>query len=139
VFRLAKSNFNLCDEFTTDEKLGSEEKRQKYLETLGMWINTPLVANYQELDVAYEVLLKEGLSLNSKINHETIGTNNFFHIADGPHKQELFLCLDKRVAAETVAVLCTLPSPNHVFVFLDGALLDSDKMNLKNSVRLKVI
>jgi len=139
VFRLGKSNFNLCDEFAANEKLSTEETRQKYLETLGLWINAPLMAGYQELDVAYEVLLKEGSDLNSNINRETIGTNNFFHIVDNYHKQELFLCLDRHITAETVATLCTKPYVNQVFVFLDSALSDSDKMNLKNSARLKVI
>jgi len=67
VFRLDKSNFNLKDEFEFDPSENKEELKKKYLEWLGMWVNEPLVFGWKEVDVIYEVMLKEGLNLNSKI------------------------------------------------------------------------
>ena len=67
VFKLDKSNFNLKEEFEFDPDEDKEELKKIYLEKLGMWVNEPLVPDWREIDVIYEVILKEGLRLNSKI------------------------------------------------------------------------
>lgn len=67
IFRLDKSNFNLKDEFEIKAGEDVEELKKKYLEWLGVWIDEPLVGGWQKIDVIYEIILKEGLNLNSKI------------------------------------------------------------------------
>ncbi len=139
VFKLDKSNFNLKDEFEFDPSEDKEELKKKYLEWLGMWIDEPLVPGWKEEDVIYEVILKEGLSLNSKIEKIKIKDNDFYYVKDEEQNLDFYISFDEKFSSETIEEIRTSKYKGKMFVFLDKALTDSDKINLSTFVRLKVI
>ncbi len=139
VFRLDKSNFNLKDEFEFDPGEDKEELKKKYLEWLGMWVEQPLVPNWKEIEVIYEVMLKEGLNLNSKIEEIKIKDNEFYYVKDEEQNLDFYISLKDKFTPETVEEIRTSKYKEKMFVFLDKALTDSDKINLSAFVRLKVI
>lgn len=139
VFKLDKSNFNLKDEFEFDPGEDKEELKKKYLEWLGMWVNEPLVRGWEKDDVIYEVILKEGLNLNSKIEQIKIKENNFYYVKDTEQNLEFYINLEDKIDKDTIEEIRTSKYRGKMFVFLDRALTDSDKINLSTFVRLKVI
>lgn len=139
VFRLDKSNFNLKDEFEIQEGQDAEELKKKYLEWLGMFVDQPLISGWQKIDVIYEVMLKEGLNLNSKIERVKIKQNNFYYVKDKEQNLEFYSCLEDKIETDTVEEIRTTKYKGKMFVFLDKALTDNDKINLCAFVRLKVI
>ena len=60
VFKVEKTNFNIFD-----SDIENMKQLQQQLEIFGQ---SSLAADYQPLDVLYEVILKEGLMLDEKIN-----------------------------------------------------------------------
>lgn len=139
VFRLDKSNFNLKDEFEFDPSENKEELKKKYLEWLGMWVNEPLVFGWKEVDVIYEVMLKEGLNLNSKIEKIKIKDDEFYYVRDEEQNLDFYISLKDKFSPETIEEIRTSKYRGKMFVFLDKALTDNDKINLSAFVRLKVI
>jgi len=139
VFRLARSNFNLKDEFEVQKGEDVEELKKKYLEWLGMFVDQPLVSGWEKIDVIYEVMLKEGLSLNSKIEKVKIKENDFYYVKDTEQDLDFYINLENQISTETIEEIRTSKYKGKMFVFLDNALTDSDKINLSAFVRLKVI
>ena len=139
VFELEKSNFNLKDEFELEEGKDVEELKKRYLEWLGMWVDQPLVPGWKEIDVVYEVMLKEGLNLNSKIEKIKIKNNEFYYVKDEEQNLDFYISFDEEFSPETVEEIRDSKYKGKMFVFLDKALTDNDKINLSAFVRLKVI
>lgn len=139
VLKLDKSNFNLKDEFKLPDNAVSEELKKKYLEWLGLWVNEPLVGDWKPIDVVYEVILKEGLDLNSRIEPLKMRGNQFLHVVDEKQGLEFYVSLDEKINAETIEEIRTAKYREKMFVFLDKALTDNDKINLSAFVNLKVI
>jgi adenine-specific DNA-methyltransferase len=139
VFKLDKSNFNLKDEFEFDPSEDKEELKKKYLEWLGMFVDQPLVSGWKEIDVIYEVMLKEGLNLNSKIEKVKIKNDEFYYVKDEGQNLEFYISLKDKFSKDTIEEIRTSKYKERMFVFLDNALTDSDKINLSAFVRLKVI
>jgi adenine-specific DNA-methyltransferase len=139
VFRLGKSNYNLKDEFEFDPSEDKEELKEKYLEWLGVFVNQPLVSGWKEIDVIYEVMLKEGLNLNSKIEKVKIKEDEFYYIKDEGQNLDFYISFKDKFNQDTIEEIRTSKYKGKMFVFLDNALTDSDKINLSAFVRLKVI
>lgn len=139
VFKLDKSNFNLKDEFEFDPSENKEELKKKYLEWLNMWVDEALLPGWREIDVLYEVMLKEGLSLNSKLKKIKIKDNEFYYVKDEEQNLDFYISLENKFSPETIEEIRTPKFKGKMFVFLDKALTDNDKINLSAFVRLKVI
>ena len=139
VFKLDKSNFNLKDEFEFDPSEDKEELKKKYLEWLRIFVDQPLVSGWKEIEVIYEVMLKEGLNLNSKIEKVKIKDNEFYYVKDEEQNLDFYISLKDKFTSETIEEIRTSKYKEKMFVFLDKALTDSDKINLSAFVRLKVI
>lgn len=139
VFKLDKSNFNLKDEFEFDPSEDKEELKKKYLEWLGIWVDQPLVSDWKEVDVVYEVILKEGLNLNSKIEKIKIKDDEFYYVKDEEQNLDFYISLQDKFTSNTIEEIRTTKYKGKMFVFLDKSLTDSDKINLSAFVRLKVI
>ncbi|MCW1300787.1 MAG: site-specific DNA-methyltransferase, partial [Candidatus Parvarchaeota archaeon] len=139
VFKLDKSNFNLKDEFEFDPSEDKEELKKKYLEWLGMWVNQPLVSDWKEIDVIYEVTLKEGLNLNSKIEQVKIKNCEFYYVKDEEQNLDFYIYLKDKIDKDTIEEIRTPKYKGKTFILLDNILTDSDKINLSAFVRLKVI
>jgi len=104
-----------------------------------MWVNEPLISNWQKIDVIYEVMLKEGLNLNSQIERVKINENNFYFVKDTEQNLEFYINLEDKIDKDTIEEIRTSKYKGEMFVFLDKALTDSNKINLSAFVRLKVI
>ena len=104
-----------------------------------MWVNEPLVSGWKEIDVIYEVMLKEGLSLNSKLKKLKIKDNEFYYVKDEEQNLDFYISLENKFSHETIEEIRTPKFKGKMFVFLDKALTDNDKINLSAFVRLKVI
>jgi len=139
VFRLDKSNFNLKDEFEMKAGEDVEELKKKYLEWLGIWIDEPLVGGWQKIDVVFEIILKEGLNLNSKIEEVRIKNNNFYYVKDAEQNLDFYISLEDKINKEAIEEIRTTKYKNKIFIFMDKALTDDDKINLTSFARLKVI
>ncbi|MBA2123788.1 hypothetical protein B9J78_02450 [bacterium Unc6] len=139
VFKLDKSNFNLKDEFEFDPSENKEELKKRYLEWLGMFVEQPLVPNWQKIDVIYEVMLKEGLNLNSKIEKIKIKNDEFYYVKDEEQNLDFYISLKDKFTPETIEEIRTSKYKGKMFVFIDKALTDNNKINLSAFVRLKVI
>lgn len=139
VFKLEESNFNLVEEIDIDN-ISDEKIKMKYLETLSKWIETPFAkSNWKSIDIIYEILIKQGFNINSKINELKIRNNNFFHIIDEKTGFDFYITLNESISKESIEEISSDNYRNKLFIFLDKALTDNDKINLKAFIRLKVI
>ncbi len=125
--------------FEFDPSEDKEELKKKYLEWLEMYVDQPLVPGWKKEDVIYEVILKEGLSLNSKIEKVKIKNSEFYYVKDEEQNLDFYISFDKKFSSEAIEEIRTSKYKDKMFVFLDNALTDSDKINLSAFVRLKVI
>lgn len=130
VFKLASSNFKQWEDYTGDNP-------DEYLEQLSLFQET-LVDGYRDIDVIYEVILKEGYDLNSRIERvESVTGNTVFRITDPVRNQSFYLCLDEKVHLEALEPLSL--KEDDLFICLDTALDDTTKANLALQCRLKAI
>lgn len=139
LFKLAPSNFNLKDEFELTENKDLDQLKADYLKELGLYVNQPTVATAQPLDIIYEIILKNGFSLNSKISEIKLGSCNFYHATDAENNLEIYICLDSKVDDASVETVRTKEYKGKTFVYYDNALTDSQKINLNTFVKLQVI
>lgn len=96
---------------------------EKLLEQAELFAEKPLIDNYENLNVVFELIVKEGFSLSASVSVE----NNFYEIVDGYRK--MFVDFGETVDVEKVKELGL--NENDVFVCFDSALNDSDKVNLE--------
>ena len=143
VFKLAPSTFRRWESPAEAEHL---EQQLSYFDA-GLKDDADLQ------HVIYEVLLKEGYSLNARIEPLALPANTVYRITDevaarpededadpaepqGP-PPSFYLCLDDAVAIET---LDALPLDDQTtFICLDNALNDSQKVNLALQCVLKTV
>lgn len=139
VFELKPSNFNLKEEFVLTENKNLEELKNNYLKELGLYVNQPTIATANALDIVYEIILKNGFSLNSKIEEVKIGSNKFYFVSDKENDLEMYICLDNKIKDTSVEGIRTTEYKGKTFAFYDNALTDSQKINLNTFVKLQVI
>jgi adenine-specific DNA-methyltransferase len=125
VFKLTKSNYKQWKSPEDESKLKSQLKL----------FENPLIENYKELDVIYEIIIKEGYSLNSKIANLDIKSNTIYKVSD--QEYFFFVCLDKQVMQSSLEALKL--NPTIMFACLDSALDDSQKSNLSKICKLRTI
>lgn len=127
VFKLDKSNYKIWEKYEGQD--AKELKKQLEL------FKTPLISGYKNDDVIYECIIKEGYSLNSKIEKTDVKSNKVFKVTDG----DLFfyISLDQEIKDKTIDEL-KLKKEN-MFICLDEALNDSKKKNLSIQCNLKTI
>ena len=125
VFKLAKSNYKIWEDVKDETKLKEQLKL----------FEDPLIKNYKDLDVIYEIIIKEGYSLNSKIEEFQKKPNKIYKISDADFF--FYVTLDKQVNSESLE---KLKLDNTVmFVCLDSAINDSQKTNLDKLCKLMTI
>ncbi len=136
VFRLGESNYPENNFDFNPEK--SEEENQKAFEVyLAKAKQSSLFDAEDGIDVVYENIIKEGFSLNAKIEEQKLGKNNVYVVTDS--ERILHICLDKKVEVETIKELAGRGYKDRVFICLDKALDDTSKANLGLNLELKTI
>lgn len=117
VFKLSDSNYSIWNEDLEDSE---DLKKQIKL------FESSLIKDYKDIYVIYEIAIKEGYSLNSKINLINNLSNKVYLISDDTKK--MFVCLDKKINSKIIDELKL--TKEDVFVCLDSAIDDSLKLNL---------
>jgi adenine-specific DNA-methyltransferase len=136
VFKLDKSNYP-DNNFDFDPDKSEEENKTAFLEYLGKARQAKLFEKNQELDVVYENIIKEGLSLNSKIQKTKIAESVVYQISNG--EKQLLICLENKISLKTIKELTQPAYKGKLFICLDNALDDTTKANLALNVELKTI
>lgn len=139
VFELKPSNFNLKEEFELTQNKDLEELKTNYLKELGLYVDQPIVATANALDIVYEIIVKSGFSLNSQIKELKLGSNNFYKVNDVENELEIHISLDVKIENGSVEAIRTAEYKDKTFAFYDNALTDSQKINLNTFVKLQVI
>lgn len=92
--------------------------------------------NRSELDLVYELMIKEGLSLTEKIETQQIAGKNIYSIGYGL----LQICLDDHITADVVREMVTQKPEENLdawrVIFKDnGFASDSDKLNAREILK----
>lgn len=125
---LSQSNYRQWRNLT-DENSEEDLKKQAKL-----FMEKPLVDKYNEQSVVYEILVKEGFGLNTKIEQEK-GDLKPWIAMDGDKK--LVVTFVDKVSQEQVEKLKL--STDDVFVCFDSALDDTGKVNVGREINIKTI
>ena len=99
---------------------------------------TPLIEDWKPLNLLTEILLLQGFSLDSQVRSlPEFKANEVQQVTSQFVGHHLYICLDKKVKAETVAKINL--RAEDIFVCLDSALSDEAKVKLADQCKLKVI
>jgi adenine-specific DNA-methyltransferase len=131
VLKLAKSNYRQWKELPPDTE------PEDYIEQLELF-SDPLLDGWQPEDVIYEVLLKEGYSLTSRIEQvEEIPGAIVWKVTDEDKDQHFFISLDNQFQFETARELKL--TKDDLLICRDIAIDDTTAANLVLQCRLKTI
>ena len=127
VFRLEKSNYKIWENYE-----GQDIKElTKQLDLF----KSPLVNGYNDHNVIYECIIKEGLNLNAKIEKIDISGNTIYKASDGNHS--FHICLDEKIGQENLNKLNL--KKDDLIICLDSSLDDSEKVNISLQCKLKTL
>ncbi|WP_051929401.1 site-specific DNA-methyltransferase [Flavobacterium sp. 83] len=110
----------------------------KELENLFESNTSPLVDNWQPENLLSEILLIEGFPLDSKIEViDTYKHNKITQVCSDFCEHKLLVCLDDNIDDNTIKSLEL--SDNDIFICLDNAISDKDKVTLQDKGLIKTI
>lgn len=135
VFKMCKSNYRE-NNFEYDPDKSEEENKKALQEYLENAKQGTLFEKAPEIDIVYENIVKEGLSLNSQVSEGKIGKCKIYKASD--ENREINICLEPKIDADTVKKMIK-ELKDKTFICLDNALNDSTKANLGLQVELKTI
>lgn len=129
AFTLAESNFRSWK--------GVEGKdAKKYTEQMALYVD-PLKPKWKPEDVIWEVALKEGFGLCSKIEKLAHKENIIYKVTEPQKQQSFLICLDGELKESAVRALNL--DKDDIFICRDVALSDELAANLALQCRLKTI
>lgn len=129
AFALLPSNYRRWNVLT------AEDDEEALLKQAKLFLEKPLVDKYDEQSVIYEILLKEGFGLNSKITEMKKGGAAYHKVIDG--EKEMNISFATKLSMDQIDSL-ELPKDT-TFVCLDSALNDTTKVNIMRNLRVKTI
>lgn len=130
-YALRKSNFKIWSSFSGT----SIEELQN---SIDLFNQQPLVNNWKEDGLISELLLLEGFVLSHDFeNLKVYKSNRTFKVMDGFCEHSLLICLDKEIKKETIQSLEL--SGNDIFICLDSAISNVDKLRLSDKGLIKTI
>ena len=108
------------------------------VEDLFSQFEDPLQEGWTEAGLTTETLLTEGFPLDSRIKIDTAyGANRVRRVSSDFHGYSLLICLDEKIQSDTIANLDL--GSNDVFICLDRAITDQEKLRLSDKGLLKTI
>lgn len=130
VFKLAESNFKQWIGFEGDDP-------ESYTKQLSLDLD-PLENDWTVENVVYEVALKEGYGLNSKINKvQGLKCGEVYTVTDPDKDQYFYICLDDRFDLGMLKPLGL--TKDDLFICRDRALTDETAANLALQCRVKTL
>lgn len=127
VFKLAASLFPE-NQFTPDPEKSEEQNIEALNEYLKK-VKSQLKFEFNEIELLYEVLLKDGFNLNFKTEQlSEIKANKIFKVTD--NEKEALVCLDDTIDNSTLKILEDMKE--HRFICLERAVDTTKKWNLKS-------
>jgi len=126
---LSKSNYRQWNLLT------DKDDEQKLKKQMKLFLEKPLVDGYDEKTVVYEILLKEGFDLNSKVTQEKGANIKYWQVVDDNKK--LLVTFENKITKDQVESLKL--TEEDTFVCLDSALDDTTKINIGRNLNVKVI
>jgi adenine-specific DNA-methyltransferase len=129
VFKLDKSNYKVWEELEAGDVTVEDVEKQLKL------FDDTLIEGYREIDVIYEIIIKEGYSLNSKIKKLNIDEYDVYKIED--EDKSFYVTLEEKIDESIIENFDY--DDETLFVCLDSALKDSDKINISLRLNLKSI
>jgi len=139
VFRIKMSNINLGYDIYKIKHDNIEDIVRDYLEWLGAWAEEPLVPGWQPIDLVYEMILKEGLGLNAKIEEVKIGKDTFYKVTGETIDKDVYMFFKDKIRKDTIHEIMQPCYRGKTFIMLEDALTDSAKINLSSFVKLKTL
>ena len=108
-----------------------------YIEEMVL-LNDPLIDNWKIEDVVYEIGIKEGYSLNCRVELlQNISANSVYEVTDFEKEQAFKICLDNTIEPGISKELNL--DIQDLFICRDVALNDELAANLTLQCRLKTI
>ena len=130
VFKLTNSNYNQWKNYEGQSVADLEKQFDLFA--------TPLVNGWKTENLLYEILLLEGFPLDSKIELlKEYKKNKVKEVSSDFCEHKLLVCLDKKIENETIASLKLVDG--NIFVCLDNAINDQDKVRLSDKGLIKTI
>ena len=129
AFTLLSSNYRKWNTLTSDDDENTLIKQSK------LFIEKPLVDKYNEQSVVYEILLKEGFDLNSKIEEIKKAGVVYHKVIDST--KEMVVTFAPKITKDQIEGL-ELPKDT-IFVCFDSALDDTTKVNITRNLTVKTI
>ncbi len=130
VFSSNDTNFKYWQNF--------EGTDQKGMENLFDQFSEPLSENWKEENLLYEILLIEGFPLDSNVSPLVdFKKNSVKRVASEFCEHRLVVCLDKKIDADTIKALDL--KEDEIFVCLDSAITDQEKLRLSDKGLIKTI
>ena len=130
VFMLEKSNFKQWQDY--------KGKDPKELISLFKEHETPLTEGWKPENLLIEVMLQEGFPLDSEIAElKEYKKNSVMLVTSEFCEHKLLVCFDKKIYQETINALNI--QGEDIFVCLDSALSDEQKITLSDKGFLKTI
>jgi adenine-specific DNA-methyltransferase len=128
--KLDKSNFQFWE--------GSSNPDIHTIQTLFDTFESPLINNWKSENLLFETILLQGLPIDSTVSrNNTFTKNSILEVSHNFCGHSLFICLDEKISQATVDAISI--RPEDIFVCLDIAMSDEDKIRLSDRCNLKVI
>jgi adenine-specific DNA-methyltransferase len=129
VYKLNKSHFKTWNEYAGNnlEELMDLFAKQE----------TTLVDKWKGENLLFEIMLQEGFPLNSSINKLAFKENLIWKITSNSCAHSLNICLDAEIKHKSIEAL-TLGDKD-IFICLDNAVSDEDKVRLSDKGLIKTI
>lgn len=129
-YKLSPSNFKIWQ--------SSSETNINRLETLFSQFESALIEDAESDNLITEIVLIEGFPLDSNIFiDESFKRNKVKRISSDSCEHLLFICLDSKVEIDTIKSLNL--GDNDIFICLDNAISDKDKLQLADKGIIKTI
>jgi adenine-specific DNA-methyltransferase len=129
-FKLSPSSFKSWQNYT-----GTNADQ---LSDLFSRFENPLVEGWSAKNLLTEILLIEGFPLDSNIEIiDTFSQNKFFRVDSVSCEHSLFICLDPKIENDSINTL--ILGEKDVFICLDNAISDQDKVRLDDKGLIKTI
>lgn len=114
------------------------ENNSNQLSSLFDQFETPLTIGWKPQSLLTEVILLQGFPLDSTIHPLTaFHENSVQEVTHDFCGHRLYVCLDEKISETTVDAISI--RPEDIFVCLDSAMSDEDKIRLSDRCNLKVI